>query len=73
MKRRFVLAALTVLLTVNFAAIQALADNQKGTNCSQKPTVKKPGLRPQPASVIGRSLPDCVRLPRDVLSAMVYL
>ena len=45
MKRRFVFAALTVLLTVNFAATQALADNQKSTNCSQKTTtVQKPRL-----------------------------
>ena len=49
MKRRFVLAALTVLLTVNFAATQALADNQKSTNCSQKTTtVQKPRLTPDP-------------------------
>src|SRR5215469_7305601 len=47
MKYRSVLAALTVLLTLNFAAMKAMADNQKGTNCSQKTTaLQKSGLPP---------------------------
>jgi hypothetical protein len=47
MKRRFGLAALTLLLALNFSAVQARADNQKGTNCSQKTqAAPKPSLPP---------------------------
>lgn len=36
MKRRFVLAASILLLSLKFAAVQAIADDSQSTNCSQK-------------------------------------
>jgi hypothetical protein len=39
MKRRFCFAALSLLLALNFATVQAAPDNQKATNCSQKTQV----------------------------------
>ena len=43
MKCRYVKGVLVLLLSLQFAALHAVADNQKGTNCSQKTrTLQKP-------------------------------
>jgi len=49
MKCRYIKAVLVLLLSLQFAALHAVADNQKGTNCSQKTrTLQKPASPPNP-------------------------
>ena len=49
MKCRYIKAVLVLLLSLQFAALHAVADNQKGINCSQKTrTLQKPVSPPNP-------------------------
>ena len=50
MKCHYIKAVLVLLLSLQFAALHAVPDNQKGTNCSQKSgTLQKPASPAEPA------------------------